>query len=34
MNHSIHLAVNGVRREITLSDPRLTLLDLLPSSCI
>jgi len=29
MNHSIHLAVNGVRREITLSDPRVTLLDLL-----
>jgi xanthine dehydrogenase YagT iron-sulfur-binding subunit len=29
MNHSIHLAVNGVQREITLSDPRVTLLDLL-----
>ncbi len=29
MNHSIRLAVNGVRREITLSDPRVTLLDLL-----
>jgi len=29
MNHSISLTVNGVRREIALSDPRVTLLDLL-----
>src|SRR6201987_4403002 len=29
MNHSISLTVNGVRRDIALSDPRVTLLDLL-----
>ncbi len=29
MNHSISLTVNGVRREIALHDPRVTLLDLL-----
>jgi xanthine dehydrogenase YagT iron-sulfur-binding subunit len=29
MNHSISLTVNGTRREIALSDPRVTLLDLL-----
>src|ERR1700758_341345 len=29
MNHSISLTVNGERRDITLSDPRVTLLDLL-----
>ena len=29
MNHSISLTVNGVRRDITLADPRVTLLDLL-----
>jgi len=29
MNHSISLTINGVRREIVLSDPRVTLLDLL-----
>src|SRR6201993_2547751 len=29
MNHSISLTVNGVRREIALTDPRVTLLDLL-----
>ena len=29
MNHSISLTVNGVRRDIALLDPRVTLLDLL-----
>jgi len=29
MNHSISLTVNGVRRDIALPDPRVTLLDLL-----
>ena len=29
MNHSISLTVNGVRREVALTDPRVTLLDLL-----
>ena len=29
MNHSISLTVNGVRRDIALTDPRVTLLDLL-----
>jgi xanthine dehydrogenase YagT iron-sulfur-binding subunit len=29
MNHSISLTVNGVRRDIDLEDPRVTLLDLL-----
>ena len=29
MNHSISLTVNGVRRDIELDDPRVTLLDLL-----
>jgi xanthine dehydrogenase YagT iron-sulfur-binding subunit len=29
MTHSISLTVNGVRRDIALSDPRVTLLDLL-----
>jgi xanthine dehydrogenase YagT iron-sulfur-binding subunit len=29
MHHSISLTINGVRREIALSDPRVTLLDLL-----
>jgi len=29
MNHSISLTVNGVRRDIALADPRVTLLDLL-----
>ena len=29
MNHSISLTVNGLRRDIALSDPRVTLLDLL-----
>jgi xanthine dehydrogenase YagT iron-sulfur-binding subunit len=29
MHHSISLTVNGVRRDIALSDPRVTLLDLL-----
>jgi xanthine dehydrogenase YagT iron-sulfur-binding subunit len=29
MNHSISLTVNGVRRDIELEDPRVTLLDLL-----
>jgi xanthine dehydrogenase YagT iron-sulfur-binding subunit len=29
MNHSISLTVNGIRRDIALSDPRVTLLDLL-----
>ena len=29
MNHSISLTVNGVRRDIALTDPRATLLDLL-----
>jgi xanthine dehydrogenase YagT iron-sulfur-binding subunit len=29
MNHSISLTVNGLRRDIELSDPRVTLLDLL-----
>jgi xanthine dehydrogenase YagT iron-sulfur-binding subunit len=29
MHHSISLIVNGVRRDITLADPRVTLLDLL-----
>ena len=29
MNHSISLTVNGVRRDIALDDPRVTLLDLL-----
>ena len=29
MNHSISLTINGLRREIALSDPRVTLLDLL-----
>jgi xanthine dehydrogenase YagT iron-sulfur-binding subunit len=29
MNHSINLTVNGVRHDITLLDPRVTLLDLL-----
>ena len=29
MNHSISLTVNGVRRDLALSDPRVTLLDLL-----
>jgi xanthine dehydrogenase YagT iron-sulfur-binding subunit len=29
MNHSISLTVNGERRDIALSDPRVTLLDLL-----
>ena len=29
MNHSISLTVNGVRRDIVLLDPRVTLLDLL-----
>src|SRR3974390_3154947 len=29
MNHSISLTVNGVRHDIALSDPRVTLLDLL-----
>src|SRR5215471_14685497 len=29
MNHSISFTVNGVRRDIALSDPRVTLLDLL-----
>ena len=29
MNHSINLTVNGVRRDIELDDPRVTLLDLL-----
>jgi xanthine dehydrogenase YagT iron-sulfur-binding subunit len=29
MNHSISFTVNGVRRDVALSDPRVTLLDLL-----
>ena len=29
MDHSISMTINGVRREIALSDPRVTLLDLL-----
>src|SRR3974390_3519430 len=29
MNHSISLTVNGVRRDVELDDPRVTLLDLL-----
>lgn len=29
MNHSISFTVNGVRRDLALSDPRVTLLDLL-----
>src|ERR1700751_4227747 len=29
MNHSISLTVNGVRRDLTLTEPRVTLLDLL-----
>jgi len=29
MNHSISLTVNGLRRDIALADPRVTLLDLL-----
>ena len=29
MNHSISLTINGVRRDIELDDPRVTLLDLL-----
>ena len=29
MNFSVHLTVNGVRREVELDDPRVTLLDLL-----
>ena len=29
MSHSISLTVNGVRRDIALLDPRVTLLDLL-----
>ena len=29
MNHSISFTINGVRRDIALSDPRVTLLDLL-----
>jgi xanthine dehydrogenase YagT iron-sulfur-binding subunit len=29
MNHSISLTINGVRRDIRLDDPRVTLLDLL-----
>jgi xanthine dehydrogenase YagT iron-sulfur-binding subunit len=29
MTHSIHLTVNGMRRDLTLDDPRITLLDLL-----
>src|ERR1700690_2012946 len=29
MSHSISLTVNGVRREVALEDPRVTLLDLL-----
>jgi xanthine dehydrogenase YagT iron-sulfur-binding subunit len=29
MSHSISFTINGVRRDITLSDPRVTLLDLL-----
>jgi xanthine dehydrogenase YagT iron-sulfur-binding subunit len=29
MNHSISLTVNGMRRDIALADPRVTLLDLL-----
>jgi xanthine dehydrogenase YagT iron-sulfur-binding subunit len=29
MNHSISLTVNGVRRDVELEDPRVTLLDLL-----
>jgi xanthine dehydrogenase YagT iron-sulfur-binding subunit len=29
MNHPVSLTINGVRREVTLDDPRVTLLDLL-----
>ena len=29
MNHAVSLTINGVRRDITLDDPRVTLLDLL-----
>ena len=34
MNHSLSFTVNGVRRDVALSDPRVTLLDLLLSSWI
>jgi len=29
MSHSVRLTINGVRRDVTLDDPRVTLLDLL-----
>jgi len=34
MNHSLSFTVNCVRRDVALSDPRVTLLDLLLSSWI